>query len=240
MVYKYFPDGNFEDFSSGRVIYHKAGYPNFPVRLAGEVFSRCIEYSKKKEGLCVYDPCCGSSYTLTVLGFLFNGRIGEIYSSDISEDAVELSRKNLSLLSFSGISSRKDDLRALLNNYNKDSHKDALDSIEKLTELLKTEIRRDVFQTDILNSGGLRDKAFRTDIVFCDVPYNNLVKWSGGILNTSTQINDLLDGIMPVIDANTVIALSHNRAQKLSNPKYSTLERLQAGRRKIEIMKLIV
>jgi len=24
---------NFEDFASGRVIYHRSGYPNFPVRL---------------------------------------------------------------------------------------------------------------------------------------------------------------------------------------------------------------
>ncbi|MDR0374870.1 MAG: hypothetical protein LBH85_04015, partial [Treponema sp.] len=37
MIYKYFFKNNYEDFSGGRVIPHKLNYPNFPVRLAGEI-----------------------------------------------------------------------------------------------------------------------------------------------------------------------------------------------------------
>jgi hypothetical protein len=38
MVYKFFQKNNYEDFSSGRVILHKPKNPDFPVRLAGEIF----------------------------------------------------------------------------------------------------------------------------------------------------------------------------------------------------------
>jgi hypothetical protein len=70
MIYKYFQKGNYEDFSSGKVILHKSKYQNYPVRLAGEIFCQCLEYIKKQSNFCVYDPCCGSAYMLTVLGFL--------------------------------------------------------------------------------------------------------------------------------------------------------------------------
>lgn len=36
MVYRYCEKENFEDLASGRVILHRGGYPNFPVRLAQE------------------------------------------------------------------------------------------------------------------------------------------------------------------------------------------------------------
>jgi hypothetical protein len=56
MVYKYSPNENYADFSGGRVIYHKPDYPNYPVRLAAEIFSRCLMHLKKKSNLCLYDP----------------------------------------------------------------------------------------------------------------------------------------------------------------------------------------
>lgn len=63
MQYKYCPNTNFEDLSSGRVIYSSSGVPNFPVRLLNEIFLRCVEYSEKKTHLNVYDPCCGGGYS---------------------------------------------------------------------------------------------------------------------------------------------------------------------------------
>ena len=46
MEYKYAENGNYEDFSSGRVLYGGKGIPNFPVRLINEIFS---EYQKNGE-----------------------------------------------------------------------------------------------------------------------------------------------------------------------------------------------
>ena len=43
LEYKFAPNDNYEDLSCGRVIYHRAGFSNFPVRLASEIFMRCFE-----------------------------------------------------------------------------------------------------------------------------------------------------------------------------------------------------
>lgn len=48
MEYKFCENDNFEDYSSGRVLYRNRGIPNFPVRLINEIFRRCIYYCENK------------------------------------------------------------------------------------------------------------------------------------------------------------------------------------------------
>ena len=59
MEYLYSKNENFEDFSSGRVLYNAKGIPNFSVRLLQEMYYRAKSYLKKNEDIIVYDPCCG-------------------------------------------------------------------------------------------------------------------------------------------------------------------------------------
>jgi hypothetical protein len=235
MVYKHFQDNNYEDFSSGRVIYHKSNYPNYSVRLVGEVFYRCLEHSKKKNKICLYDPCCGSAYMLTILGYSFNETIETIYCSDISNEAVELSHKNLSLLSYTGIEKRRNELNSFIKKYNKDSHRNALNSLEKIEKLIKHEIKNHVFEANILNENELINKNFIADIILTDVPYGNLIDWSS---NNGGEIEKLLDGIIPIIDSDTIVAINHNKKQKINNLKYKIIEKIQIGHRGIEILKL--
>lgn len=89
MVYKYCENQNFEELASGRVIVHRAGCPNFPVRLAQEIFGRCLYHLGNPDKVCIYDPCCGG-YLLTVLGFLNFEKIKTAMASDISDDAIQL------------------------------------------------------------------------------------------------------------------------------------------------------
>ena len=110
MVYQYCGKGDFEDFASGRVLLHRTGYPNFPVRLAQEIFCRCLARLDSAKPLRLYDPCCGGGYLLTVLGFLNYGRLETIAASDISGEAVQLARENLSLLGRAGLARRKEQL----------------------------------------------------------------------------------------------------------------------------------
>ncbi|NMA83020.1 MAG: hypothetical protein GX962_04050 [Epulopiscium sp.] len=70
MFYKHYSNESFEDFASGRVIYSKAGFTNYPVKIANEAFRRAVEYSGKKDKFTIYDPCCGGGYLLTVLELL--------------------------------------------------------------------------------------------------------------------------------------------------------------------------
>lgn len=98
MEYKYCENGNYEDFASGRVIYHANGVPNFPVRLVNEIYRRCLQYSNKKTGICLYDCCCRGGYSLTVLGLLNQQSISKVIASDIDIKMLEIANKNLSLL----------------------------------------------------------------------------------------------------------------------------------------------
>lgn len=126
MVYKYCENRNFEDLASGKVIVHKAGYPNFPVRLAQEIISRCLHHLDDPDSVCIYDPCCCGGYLLTVLGFLNYERIKTIMASDISDDAIQLANENLSLLDKNGLKKRIRQINDLLSLHNKNSHIDAL------------------------------------------------------------------------------------------------------------------
>ena len=155
MVYKYCENRNFEDLASGKVIVHKAGYPNFPVRLAQEIFSRCLHHLDDPDSVCIYDPCCGGGYLLTVLGFLNYERIKTIIASDISDDAIQLANENLSLLNKNGLKQRIRQINDLLSLHNKNSHIEALNSATNLMGILANsthEIECKVFKTDILSN----------------------------------------------------------------------------------------
>jgi tRNA G10 N-methylase Trm11 len=234
MVYQFFQKNNYGDFSSGRVILHKSKNPNFPVRLAGEIFCQCLEYINKINDLCIYDPCCGSAYLLTVLGFLFNEKIGTIYGSDIEKKSVDFAQNNLSLLSANGLEKRKNDLIDLIKKYNKQSHIDALNSLNNISKYIKHEIKIDTFIKNILNRNNLENKIFCADIIITDVPYGNLAAWSD---KTNDPISILLNTVVPIINKNTVIVIIHNKNQKINNSQYDRINKFKAGHRIIEIMK---
>jgi SAM-dependent methyltransferase len=234
-MYKFFPKNNYEDFSSGRVILHKPKNPNFPVRLAGEIFCQCLEYINKTKNLCVYDPCCGSAYLLTVLGFLFNEKIETVYGSDIEKESVDFAQNNLSLLSIEGLEKRKDDLMDLIKKYNKRSHIIALNSLGNISKYIKHEIKTNTFIADILSGDVLKNKNFYADIVITDVPYDNLVTWSD---KTNGQMNILLNTVIPIINGNAIIVIIHDKDQRIDNSKYHRINKFKVGHRIIEIMKV--
>jgi hypothetical protein len=235
VAYQRFPKGDDRDFSSGRVLFNKPGNPNFPVRLAGELFGHCLEHSNKTKDICVYDPCCGIASLLTILGFLFNEKIAAIRGSDIDREAIDFAERNLSLLSTAGIEKRKNDLTDLAKKYNRQSHVDALDSLENLAGHIKHGITTELFVADILDRDSLKNRDFCADIVIADVPYGDLAAWSGG---GAGRINTLLDTLVPVIGRDTVVAIIRDKNQKPDNHRYGRVEKFKAGRRTVELFKL--
>ena len=167
MEYLYCGDGNFEDFSSGRVLYSGSGIPNFPVRLLNEIFGRALSHSEKKKDVVVYDPCCGGGYALTVLGFFYNERIQKIYGSDIDAEMVSHAKKNVSLLGSEGLERRKSELAGYYELYGKESHRLAIDSCSKLSEMLQKEIPSEVFEADCTKSL----PEIEPDIMFVDISW---------------------------------------------------------------------
>ncbi|MDE7274048.1 MAG: hypothetical protein K2N95_13475 [Lachnospiraceae bacterium] len=237
MVYKYCENRNFEDLASGKVIVHRAGYPNFPVRLAQEIFSRCLHYLDNPDSVCIYDPCCGGGYLLTVLGFLNFERIKTIIASDISDDAIQLTDENLSLLDKNGLRKRIRQIKDLLSLHNKNSHIEALNSATNLFDILANsthEIERKVFKTDILSNFPLDKPDFKADIIFTDVPYGNLVEWQ----NRNKDNSNLLDQLLPVTKEKTVVAICSDKSQKFQSDNFQRIEKQVIGKRLFQIYKL--
>ncbi len=230
MEYKFTKNDNFEDFSSGRVLYHIGGEPTFPVRLTLEIYERCLEYSNKKTDITLYDCCCGGAYMLTILGLLKNGTISRLFGSDIDKKSIRLAEDNLGLLTESGLNKRKDELEALYQSYSKSSHKEALCSLDRIKTLLTKEITTGVF---LQNAFEFNDLSFIPDIIMTDVPYGNLAEWNEGL----GGINEMLKSISKVCGPETILCVCMDKKQKIQTDLFERLEKQMIGKRKFEIYK---
>lgn len=230
MEYRYAINENYEDFASGRVIYHMGGLPTFPIRLSLELYERCLHYSNKKKDICLYDCCCGGAYMLTVLGFLKNDTLSEIYGSDINAESIKLANDNINLLSKHGLEKRRNGLELLYQQYTKTSHYQALQSIDRFENFLHREPKNRIFER---NAFEVSDLPFIPDIIMTDVPYGNLVDWNedcGGV-------NQLMAALSEVSGNDTIICVCMDKKQKIKTELYQRLEKQLIGKRKFEIYK---
>lgn len=228
MEYKFTPNDNFEDFASGRVLYHMGGEPTFPVRLTLELYERCLSYLNKKTNITLYDCCCGGAYMLTVLGFLKGNSISELYGSDIDTKRLKLAGDNLGLLSKEGIQKRRDELTSLYKEFGKTSHREALLSLDILEKLITKEIKTSVFQRDIFES---YHALFQPDLILTDVPYGNLAEWADG----EQEINQMMKVLTEICGRETILCVCMDKKQKIQTDLFQRLEKHMIGRRKFEI-----
>lgn len=240
MIYRFAPDGNYEDLAAGRVLYHRGGMPCFPVRLGYEIFCRCLHYRGKQTGVRLYDPCCGGAYLLTALGFLEGRAIGAIVGSDIDEQALALAGDNLSLLTPEGRLRRRAQLEELFARYRKPAHREAIESLDRLEQFAgrtgSPNIR--TFRADILRPGALPDAPEGTaDVILADVPYGKLTAWSEetGFENGESSLDRLFRNLAPVRGERTVTAVVSDKAQKFRESNIYRLDKFNIGKRKVEI-----
>lgn len=231
MEYLYCENDNFEDFASGRVLYGGKGIPNFPVRLLLEIYGRARSYLEEDRNIILYDPCCGGGYALTVLGFFYNGDIKRIYGSDIDEGMIGHAKKNAALLTKDGIKTRKEEIRRLYAEYGKSSHLEALQSCDKLKNMLVRDIAVEIFRADCTREL----PGILPDIIITDIPYGNLVEWNNG---EAVSLDDMLGQLWSISHEKTILAVCMDKKQRISCDKWKRLERQNAGKRKFEILKL--
>jgi 23S rRNA G2445 N2-methylase RlmL len=226
---------NYEDYSSGRVLYGAPSAPNFPVRLASELFQRCANYLKEQGSngpYKLYDPFCGAGYSLTVIGFLFSSEISSSLGSDSDESILDFAKKNLSLLSKEGMDHRIDELNKFTKEYNKDSHRDALKSAEILKDRLISPIESKIFQFNSIEHKDFPESINNIDIIIADLPYGKLTSWNED--NNQTQI--FLDAIRSRLKSVSIVALISNKEQKISHTGYTIVEKYNLGKRKIILL----
>lgn len=233
MEYKYASNENYEDLASGRVLYHMGGEPTFPVRLTLELYERCRQYSEKKTEIILYDCCCGGAYMLTILGLLKNNTISTIYGSDIDPKRIKLAEDNLRLLTISGMEHRKMELQTLSNTYGKASHRDALQSAERLSQLIVKDIKTQVFFRNVFEA---YQPPFIPDIIITDVPYGNMAEWNGG----HGGVNQMMDALYDICSKDTILCICMDKKQKITTDRFERLERQSIGKRKFEIYRKMI
>jgi tRNA G10 N-methylase Trm11 len=252
MQYKYAKERiDYSDFSSGRVFYSLPGHPAFPVRLASEIFQRCVMIRetthKNSTPVVLYDPCCGAAYHLSALAYLHREHIQEVIASDIDEKTIEFAKRNLDLLSSTGMDKRISEISKMIEQYNKDSHKVALQSAQNFknkVSALETEhpLVTRVFQGNAADSKSILNniKPESVDIVFADVPYGRHSHWQGS--DFDKLINPLwsmLDALIGVLSPSSVVAIVSDKGQKVSHESYQRMEQFQSGKRRAIILKPI-
>ncbi|MCA9883577.1 MAG: hypothetical protein KC708_11425 [Anaerolineae bacterium] len=231
MKYRYVTEReNYEDLASGRVLLSQPGAPSFPVRLASEIFQRCDEYLPDGP-LTVFDPCCGGGYLLTVLGFLHSERIAVLYGADIVPEVVGLAQRNLDLLTDAGLTARRQSLEEMLAAYGKDSHKEALESANRLHDLLPQSIDLGVWAADATRRC-LPPNSI--DLLITDVPYGVEVSWRGDAV--SDPITALLDAQLPALKSGGIAAIISDKKQRAAHPAYERRLHDTLGKRRITIL----
>lgn len=249
MPYRYATEPeDYSDLSSGRVLYSLAGHPAFPIRLATEIFQRCLASREKMYGqrsaCCVYDPCCGAGYQLSVVGFLHRASLRAVIASDVDSRAVQQARKNLDLLSLDGLNRRIAEIRNMVDDYGKDSHKAALESAYRLRNQIEGEkvplLPTNVFQASATDQETIlrHVEAGSVDIVFTDVPYGQHSSWVDVASGESVSpIEGMLTTLLALLSPSSVVAIVSDKGQRVSHLRYERIEHFKLGKRRIEILK---
>jgi hypothetical protein len=234
---------NYEEFAGGRVLRGGPGSSAFPVRLATELFQRCASCLALRGALppyTLYDPCCGEGYLLTVLGFMHGAYLHRIVASDIDPLTVERARRNLALLTPTGLDRRLEEIRTLRDAYGKPAHEGALESGARLRSRLfraHEEIRTECFRFDIAGEDRLPDDVRDIDMIISDLPYGRSSTWKGEA-NPTTAARQLLETVAARLAPHAVVALVADKQQPVSHPGYRRVESLTAGHRRVTVLEL--
>mgnify|MGYP001287659194 CR=1 FL=1 len=244
MEYKYekHPQ-NSEDYASGRVLWNAPGTTAFPVRLASELYLRAKAYllqKSSKEKITIYDPCCGGAYLLTTLGIMHGQDLDRLIGSDIDPRAVELAKRNLSLVNADGINRRIEQITRMIREFGKESHRQALESALRLKDKIvrrNAEIDTCCFAADAVRGIPLDSLVKEVDLVITDVPYGQTVHWihEG---ETEHPLVKLLDNLRPVLSPASVVVIVADKKQTVSHPNFRPLERFKAGKRQVTFLEL--
>lgn len=177
MNYLYGPDRDYTDYAPGRALRGGAGRPNFPVRLALELYGRGAA-ALGRTPVRLWDPLCGGGSLLFAAALLGEPAPEWVLGSDADEGAVDLARENLALLTPEGCARRRAQIEEHLRAFGRQSFAEALGSLDCIAAQGRG-VRAAAAVYDVF-SGAAPDLPVRPNLVVCDLPYGDLVDWRGG------------------------------------------------------------
>lgn len=230
---------NYADLASGSVLQSAPGHPAFPVRLASEMFQRGCAAAGTTGPVTVWDPCCGSGYLLTVLGFEHRKRLAAAVGSDIDENAVALARRNLALLTSDGLRRRTVELADMASRFGKASHAEAVEAAGRLTRRIAGDggdLPATAQVADALDSvqlaAALGDN--RPQVVLTDVPYGEQTVWQGEQAGTGTA--GMVAAVAAVVRPEAVIVVAV-RGRKVPLDALRPIEKFRVGTRAVALLR---
>lgn len=131
MNYLYGPDRDYTDYAPGRALRGGAGRPNFPVRLALELYGRGAA-ALGRTPVRLWDPLCGGGSLLFAAALLGEPAPEWVLGSDADEGAVDLARENLALLTPEGCARRRAQIEEHLRAFGRQSFAEALGSLDRI------------------------------------------------------------------------------------------------------------
>ena len=245
MPYRFARDReNYELYASGGVFYSVPGHAAFPVRLANEIFGRCMAlWDAGGEGrrCTLYDPCCGGAYHLATLAYFQWDRLARIAASDIDPDILALGARNLSLLTVDGLDRRIAELAALFRQFGKASHATALENARILRRRLVAFTRDYPVETRTFRADATDQNAVRAglagaavDIVITDLPYGQRSRWHADTLALNAAqdpVRQLLDSLLPCLAPGAVVAVAATKRTPIEHEGYRRAGRFSLGKR---------
>jgi hypothetical protein len=244
MEYKFATErANYADLASGSVFYSLPGHPAFPVRLASEIYQRCLALRGQGRSPCtIYDPCCGAAYHLSVIAYLHWDSICRVVCSDIDKKAVQLAERNLGLLTPAGMERRSREISAMVHLYDKASHKGALESITRMQEQVSRlsavrPIQTHVFRANATQAASLREGLQDTsiDVIITDIPYGQNSRWEAAKAPNPSWA--MLEALFECLSPKSIVAIASDKSQIISHEKYTRLEKFQLGKRNVVFLK---
>lgn len=228
---------DYGDLASGLVLRSAPGLPAFPVRAASEIFQRAAELRGKPGRLTVWDPCCGSGYLITVLGFAHPDRIGALLATDICEPALDLAAANLRMLTVDGLADRARELAGLAELHGKASHRGAVEAAGRLSAqrlAVAGPPRTAVAAANVFDPAQLAraSAGMSPDIVITDVPYGDRTDWVQAP-GQAQPIRAALAALAAVVPSPTVIAVVDRARRVELGPDLRAVERVRIGHRAV-------
>ena len=243
------------DFATGRVFYGLPGRTAFPVRLADELFQRCLAHhgASGPGGVALYDPCCGGASLLAAIAYLHWARVRSVVASDVDPDILPLASRNLALLTHEGLRQREAQISALHALHGKDSHAAALESAQRLRARLAAGLAQHALPTHLFLADATDPVAVRAglgpatvDIVITDVPYGLRSSWQHAPDREQLAQGQgqgplwaLLEALRPVLAPGAVVAIVSDKTQKPRHEAYARADRFQIGHRRVEVLAVL-
>ena len=129
-------------------------------------------------------------------------------------------------------------MKSLLDTYHKDSHKEALESITKLTGYISDhKISIHTYLHNILQGTKSPVDLSLIDLIITDVPYGKLAQWQGAKedINPAQQF---LNNIKKSISPKALIVMSINKKQEVTYEGYSKIKSFKIGTRKVLFLQI--